>query len=436
MKWSENAIRRQGAALIGGRAPVEWQAKVARSTARLNRIQQSVSWVGFWQEAAIFRLLDRSFFAGTLGELVSRDLSANDNQGKVEGRSLARGQDSPGGFMASLSSRGKHQKPGLERQNQKRKDAIRFPRTDGTVGDIRALLRMNRSASRPLLVFYAGDAALDRDQVSACRQMVGDLPLSPKRINTEMVWDEDTRQIWLNHLAKRTGHSLHLPEPSSPSILDEAASVSSSIHSSIPSSIASDADMLLTDQWSLPLNGQTAPLDLLAEMAGLQKGSGTDIESRPKTGAKRAMPQDAGDRPTARELFSEEANGRFGRSPTEQSETVWPIQPSGSVRSSSTSFDSTPQKCHPQDLSSDRGRLSEADLIARGRTEFESPGSRFLPALLSVQRAQAALLPDTGGSEKRDVRNEALGAEDDLTLLAAKMKRILDEEARRHGIDV
>ena len=33
-------------------------------------------------------------------------------------------------------------------------------------------------------------------------------------------------------------------------------------------------------------------------------------------------------------------------------------------------------------------------------------------------------------------QEETTGVEDDLGALAAKIKRILDEEARRHGIDV
>jgi hypothetical protein len=58
-----------------------------------------------------------------------------------------------------------------------------------------------------------------------------------------------------------------------------------------------------------------------------------------------------------------------------------------------------------------------------------------LPPLVSPQVADkppspAAILLGAARNE------EAAATEDDLSALAAKIKRILDEEARRHGIDV
>jgi hypothetical protein len=47
-----------------------------------------------------------------------------------------------------------------------------------------------------------------------------------------------------------------------------------------------------------------------------------------------------------------------------------------------------------------------------------------------VQPPAAASMAVIGASEEEDVSHE------DLSVLSAKLKRILDEEARRHGIDV
>jgi hypothetical protein len=59
----------------------------------------------------------------------------------------------------------------------------------------------------------------------------------------------------------------------------------------------------------------------------------------------------------------------------------------------------------------------------------------FLPDLLPRQRV-AAPLPVAAATARRGAREEAMMVMDDLEVLAAKIKQILDDQARRHGIDV
>jgi len=60
-----------------------------------------------------------------------------------------------------------------------------------------------------------------------------------------------------------------------------------------------------------------------------------------------------------------------------------------------------------------------------------------LPPLLPAVSPGSAFLPIAADEARRSARRGELNAEEkDLSLLAAQMKRILDEEARRHGIDV
>ncbi|MGI8426038.1 MAG: hypothetical protein ACR2M4_05465 [Actinomycetota bacterium] len=59
-----------------------------------------------------------------------------------------------------------------------------------------------------------------------------------------------------------------------------------------------------------------------------------------------------------------------------------------------------------------------------------------LPDLLPPQRAGAQPLPVAAGTARRGAREEAAMNMDDLDTLAGKIKHILDEQARRHGIDV
>jgi hypothetical protein len=59
-----------------------------------------------------------------------------------------------------------------------------------------------------------------------------------------------------------------------------------------------------------------------------------------------------------------------------------------------------------------------------------------LPALLPPQAPGAAPIPLAATMASQGALLESILADDDLDLLAAKIKRILDDEARRHGIDV
>lgn len=59
-----------------------------------------------------------------------------------------------------------------------------------------------------------------------------------------------------------------------------------------------------------------------------------------------------------------------------------------------------------------------------------------LPDLLPRQRTGAPPLPVAAATARRGAREEVMMATDDLDVLAAKIKQILDEQARRHGIDV
>lgn len=80
-----------------------------------------------------------------------------------------------------------------------------------------------------------------------------------------------------------------------------------------------------------------------------------------------------------------------------------------------------------------------------GHGEGKSPSSASiipaniapsLPPLLSPRKAGIQLLPVAAATARQGAREEAMIATDDLDVLAAKIKQILDEQARRHGIDV
>jgi hypothetical protein len=60
----------------------------------------------------------------------------------------------------------------------------------------------------------------------------------------------------------------------------------------------------------------------------------------------------------------------------------------------------------------------------------------LLPRLIPPQAMGMPILPVAAATARQGARAEAAIAEDDLSVLASRIKRILNEEARRHGIDV
>jgi len=83
-------------------------------------------------------------------------------------------------------------------------------------------------------------------------------------------------------------------------------------------------------------------------------------------------------------------------------------------------------------------RATDAQSFSRPSSHFAPPTlSRSLSPLLPAVSPGAPVLPIAAESARDGAWRDEVGAQEmDLSLLAAQMKRILDEEARRHGIDV
>jgi hypothetical protein len=59
-----------------------------------------------------------------------------------------------------------------------------------------------------------------------------------------------------------------------------------------------------------------------------------------------------------------------------------------------------------------------------------------LPPLRPPAGPGLAAMPTASAAARRSAQREAEAAEDDLDELAGKLRKLLEEEARRHGIDV
>jgi hypothetical protein len=206
-------------------------------------------------------------------------------------------------------------------------------------------------------------------------------------------------------------------------------------------------DSLLADQWTVPLRGQTAPMDLLANLAGHffknhgQFSHGQRFDSiSDATGSK-----DADKRSTlkAQGSSSDEAEQESPSIPARLHENErqlsirewsglsgWPF--GGALQNmqqaASKFFEGAGQI----------GQILDADGKLPAFSRIAPPKAALsLPDLLPPQMTEMPSLPVASASARPGAKLEAEAEMvDDLDILAAKVKRILDEEARRYGIDV
>jgi hypothetical protein len=198
---------------------------------------------------------------------------------------------------------------------------------------------------------------------------------------------------WRNLLAARTVLSLHRAgmSPAAPTRLGES---------------------LITRQLSSPLFGEVAPRELLARLAGAR----VDV-----SGARRkdAAHQGAAQSPPPRASHDEPPHAhRAARDDTTRDDSAAP-----------------PAKSRGLEIESAQTGSSAKASGLPGEAAAPAPAGS-LPPLLPPPLVGMPVLPIALAAAREGARVEAQEAEEDLDKLAAKIKFILDEQARRHGIDV
>ncbi|MFH7025255.1 MAG: hypothetical protein ACHBN1_07600 [Heteroscytonema crispum UTEX LB 1556] len=165
--------------------------------------------------------------------------------------------------------------------------------------------------------------------------------------------------------------------------------------------------LTLVDQWSLPLNGQTADLELLTRIA---------------------QNYNLGDVKTARSVSNQTSNKRSSEllttSKIDKNQTIQTPAPA----QHKTEFIAPINK----------GVFEQTNNSVELLTQ--NPPPAIMPSLPPLVPQQLVNLPGQSVASaiirQEATQEEAATREDDLNVLAAKIKRILDEEARRYGIDV
>ncbi len=452
-----------------------WKEEVSLDARQLSDLQHACSWIDSWLQAASLQLQNSPFLGRTLEELVNEGASSKDNtmdiQSREKGKAARRDFSPP--FLGRRNN-GVNLPPGLpqrtsltspskgllaeEKETEVRKDLLsgpssthlrlsrrqneapsgggstRFPQlvdlvplpqTDAAASG--ALLSLERRASSELLSLYAQSAASMEERIPLQHRWIGEISWSESRIMPELLKDQDARKIWLLDLAERARSALHrrnqdlLPAPGDAALSKKAE------------------DRLLADQWSLSLDGPMASEGMLADMSGLSGGHQVDfgIMRQPDSGQEKFSPMEARGASSADEYGSGGTMPRSQSLPSIQPETGLQSRPRSwpwlSVRSRSAALG----RLKNSDSLLDAGQKEDANSALEASTVIDPPGAdRILPALLPSQMEKGQTLPVATAAARFHARQELSEADDDLSMLQAKIKRILDEEARRHGIDV
>jgi hypothetical protein len=230
--------------------------------------------------------------------------------------------------------------------------------------------------------------------------------------------------IWLAELAGRAG-----------SVVRDGLRFSASTR-------AGDASELLREQWALTLQGETAPVGLLSTLAAGERGEATAGARLEREKARAASAGAAAEVPTAPDSASPDFAARAAGpwpSATRAPHTIWESARdiNGGARAASEAL--SPARAHAHQWPEG----ANTDVSSHLSTDCRSSPAPELPPLLPAQATTEAVLPVAVAATRQGARAEAQGAArleesttGDLDLLAEKIKLILDEQARRHGIDV
>jgi hypothetical protein len=172
---------------------------------------------------------------------------------------------------------------------------------------------------------------------------------------------------------------------------------------------------LIAHQWSSPLSGETATRDLLTRLADARtRPTAARRTSTRQHGATQSAPPNASHDPATR-MRRDSGTGHVER---REDAPDAPVHFRG--------IEVEPQQ---------QSRGVAPDLVLPGAVSAPVP-AESLPSLLPPPLVGMSVLPIALATARDGTRLEAQESAEDLDALAAKIKLILDEQARRHGIDV
>ena len=425
--------------LAMGSTPARWQRELARRTAGVDMLRRATLWIE--EVRAIgYALQSGPLFGQALIDLTTREAQPT----SAHARSARRARSKPGGTMFSTTS--EHYPPDVPRKRAYEPGGIYEPKSRSSFNQPTAVRVRSRSNGegghgdrRVRTPFTPTDTRVERDLLY---QLAGG-PITARsgerqpyisregvnRYNAagwqtteqqqgttgfrtiqrqrglaalEAIARKDARSPSLQRqeFITRTRRILHLDEPSAPTHFGQEQD-------------------LLSQQWDTLIDGPTAPLELLLSSARLAEraqapvgAGGRDSEVIGVAPEQGAMMNDERD-----QLRHGGETAHWNGDPLQQ----------GDGRRMSQMFDGGDDGA--------QGQARQSMEHEYGRQILPPTLVSLLPPLTTPQGVSVPPLPVATATVRLGSRMEAT-SEEDLDVLAARIKRILDDEARRHGIDV
>jgi hypothetical protein len=461
-----------GTPFAGGQAPACWRREMTRCTANLGALHSVSSWVKAFR--VHLALCDGPLLGHTLPDVLA-DQDDHPATPKPEPRPRPMTQRQP-------------KQPGDSGQKRARKRRSAPPQPDqpGTSPHRRQRPRWSNALSRhdatavttqparqarsTLLKRLAGNTAVPHHTSS-----------DPPRLVKTRLPDASSPDFpnaahqakWRREVARRAGHALDRDEldgrlasrhpqseqPASDETPEPAAS------GGALEAVAPGARPSLAAAWDRPFNGPTAPADLLADLDGRretghgrtvpepQTGNGRQVQparpSQPATDVTspdlpaRHAPDNRQAGPMDRSTVTARSSAKLDRLPVAERDHARPAPP-GTARQRQSEDWPSPWPDEPLPATGEPAvdgtptSAQKRDLGGRPAVPVRVAPPAVAPTLPPLRAPQPPVTippPVATAVVRQDAVQEAAAAAD-LNVLAANLKRILDEEARRHGIDV
>jgi hypothetical protein len=442
-----------------GQAPNYWSRQLFQQTDWVRRMLRS----GAWSEELIQLnplLLDQPLFGSSLEQLTAQGLQNSAVAGEQPSQ-LPRHFNHPPPASSSNQRMQNLQtaraalpsdaeSPGPERRRRKGMNGV--SEAAGATAVSRTSEQIAKGSQLParaevsLLRRLAGPAAdeVSSNEVSKVNQefsrVAPPIPVSRAGSAAPFLKRSLSARHWRNLVAQRAAKGFMRDWPA-----ETLSLVSGREVETLSRSVGSP---LLEEHWITPIDGPAAPAEILIDLARLTEVTDAGAASEMKWPRARSLADDTstsarseplGQGESARLRTGERADGTPQSFSPKHSEFLPPLDGRPAIQEVDHWLEPAARKGNgsPAAHGLEWTEVRDAEESSADSNLAPATLSPSLPPLLPPASAGSPALPMAAATSRYGAwRGEVEAPEKDLSLLAAQMKRILDEEARRHGIDV
>lgn len=187
-------------------------------------------------------------------------------------------------------------------------------------------------------------------------------------------------------------------------------------------------ELLLARQWATTIGDQIAPLELLQHYAALSRQDGVAVTRNGQNNANALSSLPENGVSAKVNTVGTNSNHEEGQQ-LDNRDILALLAGVGNANNSRNQQISLIQDVEQQSIEREQRTADFVEHILPPQVAAQ------LPSLITSQRIDMPPLPVAAATARFGARAEMM-IDEDLDVLAAKIKRILDDEARRHGIDV